>query len=225
MPKILITHFDPFGGALENASKKVAHRVAELLQGSFEVVVCELPTEYDRASQVARSCWQQAHQSPGGEVSLVLSLGEARCRVKFETMAHNRDDTPELADNAGVIRQTTPIDPEGPASVSMPFPWNEVLSQLQLTQEEQSIVEVSTDPGAFVCNNTAYRLARFFSSSASTLPHRRTPYTFIHVPNHRCEDANRLHELSASTIQKLIHLGIEHGLLLEIPPILYYPVR
>jgi pyrrolidone-carboxylate peptidase len=104
-----------------------------------------------------------------------------------------------LADNRGVIRDRSKIEKDGPEEVSMPFPVKSTLGSLELSQEEAGLTRLSDDPGAFVCNNTAYRMARHFSK-----PELQALYTFIHVPNHRCEDPELNTEISGSVIAKVI---------------------
>lgn len=201
--RVILTHFDPFGGASANASKSAA-RAAEVLLGSeFEVHVLELPTVYDVATTRALEAIGRIERESGRATAAVISVGEGGCDLRLETQAHNRDSTPGLADNAGAIRNLRPIEADGPQQVAMPFPVKETLGSLGLSEQEALLTRLSDDPGAFVCNNTAYRMARYFSK-----PDAGGLYTFIHVPNHRCDSPELNTELSASVIAKVVRRAL-----------------
>lgn len=196
---VILTHFDPFGGASANASKAAAHAAAGLLKSEFEVRVLELPTIYDVATEKALEAVGRIEKEAGRATAAVVSVGEGGCDLRLETQAHNRDSTPGLADNGGTIRDRRKIEGDGPAQVAMPFPVKDTLASLELSDQEALLTRLSDDPGAFVCNNTAYRMARYFSN-----PEVEALYTFVHVPNHRCEQPDLNTDLSASVIAKLV---------------------
>lgn len=203
-PLVILTHFDPFGGASSNASKAAAHAAAGLLKVEFEVRVLELPTIYDVATARALEGIRRIEKETGRISGAVVSVGEGGCDVRLETQAHNRDSTPGLADNGGSIRERRKIEADGPEQVLMPFPVKATFGALDLSQKESELTRLSEDPGAFVCNNTAYRMALHFSN-----PELGSLYTFIHVPNHRCEEPDLNTELSASVIAKVVRQALK----------------
>ncbi|MBU6376722.1 MAG: hypothetical protein KGQ59_12040 [Bdellovibrionales bacterium] len=205
---ILITHFDPFGGAPENASKDAAQIAASLLPSEYDVKVLELPTVYDLAATVALETAKAIQAS--SELSAVISVGEGSCEIKLETLGRNRDYAPGFPDNAGITRgeQGKPdlvkIDEVGPLAVAMPFPVRRAFHRIRWSTEESALLSLSDDAGAFVCNNTAYRLARHFSQPGISIP-----FTFVHVPNHGCPERQKNAKISGSVIAKLIREALQ----------------
>jgi len=184
--EIALTAFEPFGGVPVNNSAEVMKRLAAKLRdaGVDEVVECVLPVEYDRAAKIALGC------IGAREPELVLSLGAGGCEIHYETRGHNRDDTGS-ADNAGVLRnRNTEIVPGGPEYLELNAPMSEIFRR---AARHGSPGRISSDAGAYVCNNTAYWLAKVF-----TKPGSATQYGFIHVPPTTCSakiaDAGRIAE-------------------------------
>lgn len=174
--KVLITYFEPFDGAKENASEVIAKQISADRGLGVDIEICRLPVVYDQAGEEAKKCFEKSDPKPG----YVISLGEFDCNLKFETGAHNRDMSPN-PDNQGELREGKVIDPTGPTSVPMSFPIDEVLCGSELTSAERSLIVLSASPGGFVCNNTAFTLARYFRQST-----RSPRYGFVHVPSHDC---------------------------------------
>ncbi|NDD91418.1 hypothetical protein EBZ37_04970 [bacterium] len=202
---ILITHFDPFGGAPDNASKDAAEVAASLLSSEYDVKVLELPTVYDLAASVVLQKAQALE-----ELAAVVSVGEGSCEIKLETLGRNRDHAPGFPDNAGIARgepgepEKLKIEEQGPLSVKMPFPVRRAFHRIRWSAEESAMLSLSEDAGAFVCNNTAYRLARHFSQPGSS-----TPFTFVHVPNHGCPERKKNARISGSVIAKLLREALQ----------------
>jgi pyroglutamyl-peptidase len=154
--------------------------------GVTAVTECVLPVEYDRAARVALECIGE--RTPG----LVLSLGAGGCEVDFETRGRNRDNT-WAADNAGVLRnRNTEIVAGGPEYLALNAPMTEIFRH---SPRQGSLGRLSDDAGAYVCNNTAYRLAREF-----TKPDSKTKYGFVHVPPTTCSARVADPETIAETI-------------------------
>lgn len=193
---ILLTAFEPFAGRPVNHSQTVARALARRLKAAhpgLRVEICALPVVYDLAAEVAAGCLAELSQSP----TLMLSLGEGDCWIRLESRAHNLDDTPNLADNAGNLRIAQPIDANGPAQLELDMGLARNLDRL--TPRERLRVKLSDDAGGFVCNNTAYRMRRFFAES----PLLRTRYAFVHVPHGGCASLSD-DELAAKILTKLI---------------------
>jgi pyroglutamyl-peptidase len=172
---VLLTAFEPFGGAAKNGSGEVAQELAKraetLKAKGIELHTCILPVEYDRGAEVAKECYRQLRRA-----DLVLSLGEAACDLRLETRFHNLDNTPGFADNADVIRENQPIVPGGVAESPSSLP----LADMFCAGAGKVSVNPSVDPGNYVCNGTAYRLQNYFRAA-------RIPYGFVHVPTASCK--------------------------------------
>jgi pyroglutamyl-peptidase len=166
---VLITAFEPFGGRKLNNSALVAAELAANFGKDWDYHVCVLPVEYDRAAENAKKCFAAMNKKP----ALVLSTGEGDCTVRAEIRAHNLDDTPGFPDNGGLIRENYVIEPSAPAHQPLTLPVPEMVCAARA--EAKPLVRASISPGYFVCNATAFRLARFFSP-------QNIRFGFVHLP-------------------------------------------
>lgn len=174
LPILLLTYFEPFDGRDVNRSESVARALAEepALREAFErIVLCSVPVVYDRAEESTGRCISEARAADdANRPMLVVSFGEYDgTRLRIETAAHNLDNTPGIADNAGVVRSGSRIVEGGPESIGFLFPFTEFFKSGALRALDP---RVSSSPGAFLCNHLAYQLAR---------RHVETPFVFIHV--------------------------------------------
>jgi pyroglutamyl-peptidase len=190
--RLLLTSFDPFGSSTVNNTQDVVKEIARLgatLGDGIEVELCNLPVIYDKASEVAMACIDHVHPD------VVVSLGEGGCDIRIETAATNLDSTPGLPDNAGTFHNYTKILRNGPVRSAFAFP----VQAMYCAQSSVRVppVHVSTDPGAFVCNNTAYLLSM-------KLKERKLPFTFIHVPSNQCEAQQKNPLVVAQIIAKML---------------------
>jgi pyroglutamyl-peptidase len=188
---ILLTAFEPFGKWKINLS----HEVALELKKKMNVEICELPVVYDKAADAAVACFQKLKQKP----KLVLGLGEGSCALRLETSAANLDDTPGFADNAGTVRKSTAIAPGAPEKVAFSIPVNSMYCGLG--DAERKKITPSTSAGNYVCNNTAYRLSRYFKDTG-------IPYGFIHVPHSGCPEELRDPKANAELIEKMLNAAL-----------------
>lgn len=165
---VLVTAFEPFGGADLNASAEVARRVAAL---DARVTVALLPVVRETAPALALEAFRRMDPRP----ALMLSLGEGpkTMPVSLEKVAINWDDY-RIADNAGNRPRDEPIVPGGPDAYFASLPVATIARDL--TGRTPVPIAVSLSAGAFLCNHVAYRLldARL-----------GVPYAFVHVPASR----------------------------------------
>lgn len=192
--KLLLTSFDPFGGSAKNNTQAiVAELVKQGLGKSVSISTCNLPVVYDQAAKVAEDCI--AREKP----DVVVSFGEAGCSLRIETAATNLDDSPGFPDNAGQIRSGTEIVLTAPNRIGFSFPVDQMFCAV--SPQIEDALEVSISPGAFVCNNTAFHLS-------TDLTGKGIPFTFIHVPNSRCEDAQANPEKNAAVLIPMLKAAV-----------------
>lgn len=173
-PTVLITAFDPFMNFPVNSSKDVAEGVQyRLEQAGYQIEVCILPVIYDVAAQKAIECFNKLPQKP----AMVISLGEGACDTEIEDIMENFDSTPGVADNAGSIREGSPIVKGLPSQITL-SPFTKRL-YCGVDQNVRSKVFPSTSAGNFVCNNTGFHLGLQFKQ-------QKINYAFLHVPSHTC---------------------------------------
>ena len=179
--QILITAFEPFGGAAVNTSEKVLRLLPDIIAGC-PVQKVLLPVVFGKAAD-------QALQYPA---DIIFLLGEAggRIMVTPELCARNLRDA-RIPDNAGNQPRQEKILKDGPETYGTPLPVEEIS---RLMRQEGYSVEPSPDAGTFVCNDTFY-LAGIRSQA---------PVSFIHVPAGP-EQAEEF----ARTVKRVIELAAE----------------
>lgn len=190
--RVLITAFGPFMGRSTNGSQEVAALLPDMSDPSVEYTVCILPVEYDRASQKAKDCYAEMDPKP----DMVISTGEGSCNIQVETQALNLDNTP-VADNAGEVRTGTRIDDRSTPYTFLSLPAADMVCSIEAPEPWQR-PNASTWAGYFVCNNTAFHLARFFRQAD-------IPYGFVHLPRTDCK---REIPATAATFNTMIRAGI-----------------
>lgn len=162
--RILLTAFSPFNGATENTSLAVVTNLAELLS-KHKTQVLELPVAFANSHKVAISTAKQFRPD------IILSFGEDATRnsINVETQAYNQQQA-TIPDNDGFQPKGKAIIPGGIPTIATNFPiWPKaVVASLRQTPWP---MELSANPGGFVCNHLAYHL---YSSPFPTL--------FMHVP-------------------------------------------
>lgn len=162
--RILLTAFSPFNGATENTSLAVVTNLAELLS-KHTTQVLELPVAFANSHKVAISTAKQFRPD------IILSFGEDATRnsINVETQAYNQQQA-TIPDNDGFQPKGKAIIPGGIPTIATNFPiWPKaVVASLRQTPWP---MELSANPGGFVCNHLAYHL---YSSPFPTL--------FMHVP-------------------------------------------
>jgi pyroglutamyl-peptidase len=147
MKRVLVTGFEPFGGADINASQKLVEALASELPDEFELETAVLPVEWTRAADELERVLDRE------QPELVVCFGQAdgRARVEVERFALNFD---EGSDEAGETR-TAEIGPGGPAAYRSSLPVDEIVDALRA---EGIPAAASRDAGGFLCNHVFYAL-------------------------------------------------------------------
>lgn len=166
MKKLLITGFDPFGGASINPSWEAVKRLPDTV-GNYELYKLQIPTIFGVASKKVLN--MAAEIKP----DLILCIGQAggRAAVTPERIAVNIRDA-RIPDNAGNQPQGEFVDSNGPAAYFSTVPVKEMAENICALQLPAT---VSNSAGAFVCNDTLYALLHHFNGS-------NTQVGFIHIP-------------------------------------------
>lgn len=183
--KGLLTAFEPFAGRKENHSRLILN---SLSNGPWDTLV--LPVEFERAPQILTDAVTRLRPA------WVVSLGEADQEIRIETCARNRDDSPMLADNAGVAPARRVILTD--SAEVLPFRVDVAAWAMGLATADRSRFQISKDAGAFVCNHLAFR-------AEAALRPMAIPYLFIHVPKHnQSPTPNPAH--TAATVEWIIRM-------------------
>jgi pyroglutamyl-peptidase len=165
--RLLLTAFEPFGGASVNSSLEALRAVERQPPDGVELETAELPVVWGRARE------RLAEIVDGLQVDAVVALGQTdEGVVGVERIAVNLDDAKE--DNAGVTADAEPIVADGPPAYWSTLPVREIVDRLRAA----GIPAVaSRDAGGYLCNHLFYGLMHLLATEGSG-----AIGGFVHVP-------------------------------------------
>ena len=169
MKHLLITGFDPFGGATVNPSWEAVSRLPDTV-GPYRLAKLQIPTVFGLASGTVLA----AAEALRPDVILCVGVAKGRDAVTPERIAVNIRDARVSAvrDNSGHLAQGEPCAPGGPAAYFSTVPVEDLAAAIRSAGLRSA---VSNSAGTFVCNDTLYRLLHHYAGTA-------TRVGFIHVP-------------------------------------------
>lgn len=164
--KLLITGFDPFGGESINPAWEAVKGLPGII-GKFEIVKLQIPTVFAVAAETVLS--------KAGEIQpdVILCVGQAggRDSVTPERIGINLMDA-RIPDNRGNQPTELPCVPGGPDAYFATVP---VRAMADAICDAGLPGKVSLTAGAFVCNDTLYRVLHHYHGT-------NVKAGFIHVP-------------------------------------------
>lgn len=169
MKKVLVTGFDPFGGEPVNPALESVMKLKGLKTQDYQVVVCEIPTVFDKALDHLYAAMDEI------QPDIVICVGQAggRSEISMERVAINVNDA-RIPDNEGNQPIDTPVAPDGPVAYWSTLPIKAAVKEMQ----EQGIpASVSHTAGTFLCNHLFYGLMHHIAQSNSLIRGG-----FIHIP-------------------------------------------
>ena len=166
--KILLTAFDPFGGASINPALEAVKLVANRLAG-VEIVKIEVPTVFGLSIRTVTEAMDRE------QPDAVLCIGQAGGRPDLtpERIAINIDDA-RIPDNQGNQILDVPVVSDGPAAYFSTLP---VKAMVAAIREAGLPASLSNTAGTFVCNHLMYGVLHH---AATHCPQVRAG--FMHVP-------------------------------------------
>lgn len=166
MKKLLITGFDPFGGANVNPAWLAVEKLPDVV-GNFVLCKLQIQTVFEKAPQTVIE--KAAEIQP----DVILCIGQAggRDAVTPERFGVNIRDA-RIADNEGNQPRGVRIVSDGPAAYFATVP---VETMAKAARDRKCPAAVSNSAGAFVCNDTLYSLLHHFAGT-------KVKVGFIHVP-------------------------------------------
>ena len=170
---ILITAFDPFGGAGTNASLEVLSALPEEIGGAA-VRKLVLPTVFGLSARLAGEELDRC----GVDAVICLGQAEGRDAVTPERVAVNVMDA-RIPDNAGNQPIDEPVEPGGPAACFSTLP---IRAMTEAMKAVGAPAKISDTAGTFVCNSLMYSMLRKTAGMA-----RAVPCGFIHIPCLDCQ--------------------------------------
>jgi len=167
--KVLLTGFEPFGGATDNPSMAIAKALDGYTEEDFLVRSKILPVERYTSVNVALECVKDF------EPDIVIALGVAggRAQITPEKVAINFDDF-RIADNAGNQPVGALFAEEAPTAYFSTLPINAMTSAML---QNEIPAGVSFTAGTFVCNHLMFGLLD--NIEKNNLPIRAG---FVHIP-------------------------------------------
>ena len=166
---ILITGFEPFGGAEINSSWETAVRVGRLAPNGIDIETLLLPVSFKRASEAIKKALREKHP----DVLVMLGQRGKGENIDIERIAINLMDSTN-PDNDGLQPQEQMIDVEGEAAYFSNLP----VKVLRDTLLQKNIpARVSNSAGLYVCNST------YYNALAEIKKHQlSTKAVFVHLP-------------------------------------------
>ena len=164
--KLLITGFDPFGGATINPAWEAVKLLPDTI-GDFALYKLEIPTVFGLATE------KVLEKASEIQPDVILCVGQAggRASVTPERIGVNIRDA-KIADNAGNQPEGKFVADDGPAAYFATVP---VMAMADAIRAANLPGQVSNSAGAFVCNDTLYGLLHRYAGTAVQVG-------FIHVP-------------------------------------------
>ena len=159
---VLITAFEPFGGAETNITQSVLSLLPNSIADWAIEKVC-LPVSFMRAPIVLREAMTY---SP----DLVIMLGQCPTgeNIRLERFAINMMDSTK-GDNDGYIPNEETIYVHQPLALQTPLPIKELV---RFCTDNVQPVQLSNSAGLYVCNRVYYEAL-----------HLQQRAIFVHVPN------------------------------------------
>ena len=166
--KLLLTAFDPFGGAAINPALEAVKLVPEKV-GTVEVIKLTVPTMFRKSID----CTVEAIEAHRPDAVLCIGQAGGRCELTPERVAINLDDA-RIPDNAGAQPIDAPIRTEGAPAYFATLP---IKAMAAAIREAGLPASVSNTAGTFVCNHLMYGVLHHLA-----LRHPGTKGRFMHVP-------------------------------------------
>jgi pyroglutamyl-peptidase len=165
--KVLLTGFEPFGGASFNPSGAVVQEIGRHGIDGVEIITAVLPVEFKRSAEILIDLIK-THQP-----SVVISLGQAEGRdfIGPEQVAINLADA-RIADNAGVKLENQKVDPNEADGYFSTLPIRAIVDAISALGIN---AKVSYSAGAFICNEIFFTAQSFLQASTVISG-------FIHLP-------------------------------------------
>lgn len=175
--KLLLTAFDPFGGAAINPALEAVKGVPEKI-GNVEVIKLTVPTVFHKSVDLT----VQAIDTHRPDAVLCIGQAGGRYELTPERVAINLDDA-RIPDNAGSQPIDVPICPNGPAAYFSTLPIKAMASAIR---EAGLPASVSNTAGTFVCNHLMYGVLHHLA-----VHQPGTKAGFLHVPFAPCQVTGR----------------------------------
>jgi pyroglutamyl-peptidase len=166
MATIYLFGFEPFDGRGRNASWEAVQEIPAQI-GKAKLAKHLLPVRWGEPFALVKSVMRRTRKP-----AAIFAVGEAaRKMISVETWGYN--ERAARQDNHGQMPSQSVIHPETTDRVQIP--WNP--TPVVTTLADHYPMELSTDPGRYLCNELIYELYRDYAGIDGAFP-----VCFIHVP-------------------------------------------
>jgi pyroglutamyl-peptidase len=170
---VLVTGFEPFGRTTVNPAQLVAERLDGTSVNGSRILGLPVQNSFGVSLETV---WEAIERE---RPEIVVMLGEygGRAVITAERLALNYEDSARygLADNAGVIRNGTPIDGTAPPAYFTTLPLRAVVTAMRKAGVP---ADISDTPGTFVCNHLLFGVLHRLAGSA-----RDCRAGWLHLPH------------------------------------------
>jgi len=168
MKKVLVTCFDPFGGATVNPSQMAVTELPNEISG-VKILKQVIPTVFNKSIDMLYEILKA--ESPDA----VICVGQAggRPNITVERIAINIDDS-RIPDNDGEQPIDIPIFADGPSAYFATLP---IKAMVKNCNDIGIPAAISNTAGTFVCNHLIYAACHYAASNQPGLK-----AGFVHIP-------------------------------------------
>lgn len=200
MAVLLLTGFEPFGGATRNPSADAVAAVAAAYDGPHELITATLPVAF--ASSARRLRALIAQHSPDAVIATGLAGGSRQIAV--ERIGVNLMDA-RIPDNDGAQPLDAPCEPDGPAARFATLP---VKRLVQILAGDRLPAQLSLSAGSYVCNHVLYTALGAVSA--------KTVAGFVHLPWSTSTAPTDAPHLPDEELARAVRLVVDHALDAEV---------
>ena len=166
MKKLLITGFDPFGGASVNPAREAVMALPDVV-GDYALAKLEIPTVFGLAAETVL----RAAEALCPDVILCVGQAGGRAAITPEVVAINLREA-SIPDNAGNQPKNMPVVENAPTAYFSTLP---VRAMTEGVKAAGIPCSLSYSAGVFVCNDLLYTLLHHYDGTD-------TRVGFVHIP-------------------------------------------
>lgn len=166
MKQLLITGFDPFGGASVNPAREAVMALPDVV-GDCALTKLEIPTVFGLAAETVL----RAAEALCPDVILCVGQAGGRAAITPEVVAINLREA-SIPDNAGNQPKNMPVVENAPAAYFSTLP---VRAMAEGVKAAGIPCSLSYSAGVFVCNDLLYTLLHHYDGTD-------TRVGFVHIP-------------------------------------------
>ena len=196
--KLLITGFDPFGGAVINPAYEAVKLLPDHIAG-FDIIKLEVPTVFVDDGLVLSKAIEENHPD------VVICVGQAggRSGMTIEKVAVNLMDA-RIPDNKGQQPLDELICRDGENAYFAKLP---VKAMVKAMKDKGIPARLSYSAGTYVCNDIMYRLLYLIDKK---YPDMRGGFVHVpYLPEQVLELPDGTPSMSAASIAEALEAGIE----------------